>query len=69
MKKLFGVSNTFDFKAPVYIKEAMKKKYGQGIFVIGVSSQELSTFLNGMSYHMIETACPMEVGRSVVDIE
>ena len=69
MKKLFGVSATSDFKAPVFIKEAMKKKYGQDIFVIGVSSRELSAFLNGMSYHTIETTRPVEVGRSVVDIE
>ena len=69
--KLFGASSTSesDFKAPEYIKKAMKKKYGEDIFVIGVSSQELSAFLNGMSYHMIETTHPVEVGRSVVDVD
>ena len=42
--KLFGVSSTSesDYKAPDYIKEAMKKKYGEGIFVIGISSQVLN---------------------------
>ena len=67
--KLLGVANTSDFKAPDYIKEAMKKKYGHGIFVIGVSNRELSAFLNGMSYHTIETTHPVEVGRSIVDID
>ena len=67
--KLFGMSSTSDFKAPDYIKEATKKKYGQDIFVIGVSSEELSAFLNGMSYHMIETTHPVVVGRSVVDVD
>ena len=64
-----GATDTAGYKAPGYIKEATKKKYGEDIFVIGVSSQELSAFLNGMSYHMIETTRPVEVGRSVVDID
>ena len=64
-----GATDTAGYKAPGYIKEATKKKYGEDIFVIGVSSQELTAFLNGMSYHMIEATRPVEVGRSVVDID
>ena len=67
--RMLGVSSTSDFKAPDYIREAMKKKYGQGIFVIGVSNRELSAFLNGISYHTIGTTRPVEIGRSVVDID
>ena len=67
--KLLRVSDTSDFKAPDYIKEDMKKKYDQDIFVIGISSRELSAFLNGMSYHTIGTTRPVEICRSVVDID
>lgn len=66
---LLGSANTSGYRAPDYIINAMKKKYGQDIFVIGVSNQQLSAFLNGMSYHTIETTRPVEVGRSVVDID
>ena len=66
---LLGSTNTSGYKAPDYIIDAMKKKYGRDIFVIGVSSQQLSAFLNGMSYHTIGTTRPVEVGRSVVDID
>ena len=66
---LFGTTNTSAFKSPDYIKEATKKKYGQDIFVIGVSSQQLSEFHKGMSYHTLETTRPVEVGRSVVDVD
>ena len=63
--KLFGVSSTSDYKASDYIKEAM----WTGYFVIGVSNQELSALLKGMSYHMIETTRPVEVCHSVVDVD
>ena len=69
-KVIWNISNTSDFIAPDFIKEAMEKKYGQGIFVIGVSSQELYiSEWNVLSHMSIETTRPVEVGHSVVDIE
>ena len=67
--KLLGISDNSDYRAPNDIVKVMKKKYGQDIFVIGVTSKELTAFNNGMSYHTIGTTRPVEVGRSVVDID
>ena len=64
----FGV-DTSNYKTPDYILEATKRKYGEDIFVIGVSSSALNTFLKGMSYHTLGTTRPVELGRAVVDVD
>ena len=61
--------NRVTFKAPAYIQKATRRKYGLNIFVIGVSSEDLEAFQNGISYHTLGTTVPVERGRAVVDID
>lgn len=57
------------FTVPEYLKEAAKEKYGKGIYVVGATRDELQGFWSKFEKNAVKTDMPIEVGRTVVDID
>ena len=71
MDKILGLfSNDSTYRAPAYIQlAAMKKCNDNGIFVLGVTEEDLNKFWSKASYHAVSFTRPVEKGRAVVDID
>lgn len=57
------------YTAPKYLKEAAYNKYGKRIYVIGATRDELQSFWSKFEKNAVEVGTPIEVGRTVVDID
>ena len=57
------------YKKPQYIENTAKRKYGQDIFVIGATQDDINRFMKKIRQNAILAYTPEEVGRAVVDID
>lgn len=57
------------YKKPGYIEVTAKRKYGQNIFVIGATQDNITQFLKKVKQNALSAEPPKEVGRAVVDID
>ena len=57
------------YKKPEYIENAAKRKYGQQIYVIGTSQDDINLLMMKIKQNALSATLPEEVGRAVVDID
>ena len=70
MDKILELFGNKTYRAPAYIQlAAMKKCNDNGIFVLGVTEEDLHKFWSKASYHAVSFTRPVEKGRAVVDID
>ena len=68
----FRLESMFTYKAPKYLVEAAKKKYGKKITVIGARKKDIDDFWNKVGYRVDpgnEISRPVEKARIVVNID
>ena len=57
------------YRNPLYLETAAKRKFGEDIFVLGATFNELQKFWDLVQQSALSIGPPYEVGRTVVDID
>ena len=57
------------YRDPEYLIATTKQRFGDDIFVLGATFEDLIQFWNHVEQHAISIGHPYEVGRTVVDID
>lgn len=59
----------FAYKTPKYLVDAIKKKYGQNIKVIGATKKNIDDFWGKVGFRVDQTSKPVEKAKTVVNID
>ena len=68
-KKIETYQSKVEYRNPDYLVATAKKKYGENIFVLGATFEELIGFWDSVEKNLVSIGHPYEKGRTVVDID
>lgn len=57
------------FKNPGYLKVAATNKYGEKMFVLGATEEDMQDFWDKVDFTAEDTQLPVEKGKTIVDID